>query len=170
MDTQDHERILIAKTFGLSNAEDIIKAYNVEKTRHERLDLSACCTMLQVETGGANIYGHDPVRRGQSFGGHVTHANYFAYKVRRKLGMGNQGVGPCQLTSPGLQDAADRRGGCWKPLHNMTVGFDFLAELLGRHGTWRLAFQHYNGSGPAAVHYGDTAAALIKLWHNRFND
>jgi hypothetical protein len=148
---------------GIANAEDVVAA------AHSRgVPLSVACAMLDQESHGANVFGHDPVRRGQVVGGRVTRARYARYKFLRRRGYGNQGVGPCQLTSPGLQDAADRLGGCWKPLHNMEVGFSFLVSLKHEFGSWQLAFQHYNGAGPAAVAYGQRADADRLRWHDRF--
>lgn len=129
--------------------------------------LSAALAMLTMETGGANVFGHDPVRPPQQVGGHVTRELYRRYLHYRGLGYGNQGVGPCQLTGTGLQDQADHRGGCWKPLHNMEVGFTYLHNLAHTFASWQLAFQHYNGSGPRAVAYGQHAHAIMAQWHNR---
>lgn len=159
---ENARRVKIIRSVGMSNANDIVRALP------PGLPLSMACAMLQMETNGANVFGHDPVRRGQVFGGRVTRARYLFYKARRRA-LGNQGVGPCQLTSTFLQDDADRRGGCWKPLHNMEVGFLFLRGLYQKHGTAQLAFQFYNGSGAAAVHYGDVAANLVGVWHRRFS-
>jgi hypothetical protein len=112
----------------------------------------AASLLIQESGGGENIYGHDPtifVGAGQ-----VTEANYQVYLAERRHS-GNtlmQGVGPCQLTYWSLQDAADRLGGCWKPLCNMRVGFSHLAEAIRRSGL-RAGVAAYNGSGPAAEAY-----------------
>jgi hypothetical protein len=134
--------------------------------RREGIPLSAAVAMLFMETGGGhNVFGHDPVRRGQVQGGNVTRLRYLFYKARRRF-LGNQGVGPCQLTSPGLQDAADALGGCWRPEKNMAVGFKFLHDLERQWGSWQAAFEHYNGSGPAAQAYGRRADALRHHFHS----
>lgn len=129
------------------------------------LPVSAALAMLTRETGGYNVWGHDPVKRGQVWGGRVNRLSWARYVALRRLGYGNQGCGPCQLTSPGLQDAAGARGGCWKPLHNMEIGFKFLHDLGVQTGSWEAAFRRYNGSGEAARAYGRSAAALMAHWH-----
>ena len=69
---------------------------------------SVLCAVLEQESGFRNVYGHDPVKRGQLVGGNVTRLNYARYKALRKLGFGMQGVGPGQLTWWEYQDEADR--------------------------------------------------------------
>jgi hypothetical protein len=131
-----------------------------------RTSIWVACANLQLETGdGANIFGHDPTSSiPLSWEGHqVTRARYLSYKALRRW-RGNQGVGPCQLTSPSLQDEADRRGGCWRPQVSMTVGFEYLHGLIAQHGSVRLGFQHYNGTGPAAVAYAIKAEQLVEHW------
>jgi hypothetical protein len=127
------------------------------------------CTNLQLESsGGHNVFGHDPTSSIPDSwkGSKVTRDKYREYK-RRRAQFGLQGVGPCQLTSAGLQDQADRLGGCWRPEKNMTVGFEFLHALIKRWGSVQLGFQHYNGSGPAAVRYGQVAKELADDWHRK---
>jgi hypothetical protein len=161
-----------------SRAEHVMGAHGIvyphETYRAHELvgiPLSVLCAVLQLETsGGHNEYGHDPVKRGQAWGGPVTRDNYREYRRLRDAGAGNQGVGPMQLTSSWLQDQADRRGGCWVPLHNLTEGSTFLEQLHRTYGSWQLAAQHYNGSGPRAVHYGESMSALAGVWHRRFID
>ncbi|MCW2986720.1 MAG: hypothetical protein JWR63_4290, partial [Conexibacter sp.] len=132
--------------------------------------LSVLCAVQQLETGGGrNVYGHDPVRAGQQLGGVVTRDSYRRY-VKLRATHGCQGVGPMQLTSEWLQNEADRRGGCWVPSHNLSVGAWYLAQLHRTFGSWQLAAQHYNGSGAAAVHYGQSMQALAGVWHARFMD
>ena len=83
------------------------------------LPVSLVCAVLEVETGFRNVFGHDdgpqpdqePAARAD--GGHRRSATGSTCGFRRQ-GLGNQGVGPMQLTSPGLQDRADALGGCWK--------------------------------------------------------
>jgi hypothetical protein len=105
--------------------------------------------LLQESGGGANVFGHDPTIF--TGAGEVTREKYAAYKQQRGTAR-MQGVGPCQLTWWELQDEADRRGGCWRPLVNMQVAFAHLASLVAAHGLHD-GVRAYNGSGPAAEAY-----------------
>jgi hypothetical protein len=135
------------------------------------LELAAAAALLQMESGGgANVWGHDGVPTGGAYvkGGTVTRADYLAYlKIRGKYGA--QGVGPCQLTWPPLQDLADKRGGCWDWATNCAVGFEHLASLVGPRGLGE-AFRAYNGTGPAARAYSARAVGLLDRWRARLRD
>jgi hypothetical protein len=127
--------------------------------------LSRACAMLMLETsGGHNEFGHDPGNPVQ--GGEVTEARYAAMRANVEAGQASQGVGPCQLTSIGLLDEADRKGGAWLVGPNMLVGFGFLHGLQGEYGTWG-GFRSYNGSGAAADAYAFRAVALATEYHDR---
>jgi hypothetical protein len=157
-----HQRLVdTLRAHGIVYPESTITAAHTAN-----MDLWVACTNLQLETsGGRNVFGHDPTSSIPASwkGTTVTRAKYLVYKAARgRLGL--QGVGPCQLTSAGLQDQADRLGGCWRPEKNMIVGFRFLHALIKQWGSVRLGFQHYNGSGPAAVLYGRRAADLVHHW------
>jgi hypothetical protein len=141
----------------------------VLEARRAGIAVSLGCAFLTQESNFQNVFGHDAVRNPVK-GGRVTKARYLAYLYYRRLGWGNQGVGPCQLTSPGFQDAADKLGGCWKPRHNIRVGFAFIASLLAKHpGNEHAAIAAYNGSGPAAERYATNVLELQKLWHQRLS-
>ena len=132
-----------------------------------RVPLALACAVVEKETGFQNVYGHDAVRNPVKSppGGllAVTHANYREYLGHRRGGLGNQGVGPMQLTSPGLQDRADALGGCWLPGPNIRVGLEFLAGNIKRLGL-RPGVVAYNGSGPAAQRYGAEVLARARAW------
>lgn len=121
--------------------------------------------MLLCETGGGrNEFGHDADRRGPCPGygwGTVTKRKYLAFRHLRDLERRSNGVGGCQLTSPGLQDAADKLGGCWKPRCNYAIGFHYLADHVRQHGL-HAGVASYNGSGPAAERYADRVIALAE--------
>lgn len=163
--TRDQRLAKLIAAYGIQNAADCVAAHN--KTG---LDLSDCLAMLENESGGRNEFGADPGGNALPrawFDTTVTRAKYTVYKIRRNLGMTPNGVGPCQLTSVGLQKEAEKAGGCWKPLHNMGVGFTFLKQLQAEHGR-EGGFAAYNGSGPAAVAYGQRAMERAAIWHDRF--
>jgi hypothetical protein len=163
--THDEKLVKLISDWGVGNASDCVAAHN-----RIGLDLSDCLAMLENESGGRNIFGADPGGNALPsawFDTSVTRAKYTFYKLRRNLGMTPNGVGPCQLTSTDLQREAEKAGGCWKPLHNMGVGFNFLKQLQAIHGR-EGGFAAYNGSGPAAVAYGQRAMERAAIWHDRF--
>ncbi len=112
------------------------------------LSLAAAAALLEQESdGGHNVFGHDAVNTGGAYvkGAEVTEATYRAYRAAVAAGhAGQQGVGPCQLTSTDYQDRADQLSGCWDPVANMRVGFALLSTYARQ---WNLAdaFRAYNG-------------------------
>ena len=142
----------------------------VREARRSGLPVALACAVLEKETGFRNVFGHDAVRNPVKSppGGllAVTEDNYRQYLGHRRQGLGNQGVGPMQLTSPSLQDRADQLGGCWQPGPNIRVGLEFLAGNIRRMGV-RAGVVAYNGSGPAAQRYGDDVLARARRWDAR---
>ncbi len=142
----------------------------VRESLRSRVPLALACAIVEKETGFQNVFGHDPVRNPIKSppGGllAVTRDNYRAYLGHRRSGLGNQGVGPMQLTSPGLQDRADALGGCWLPGPNIRVGLEFLAGNIRRLGL-RAGVVAYNGSGPAAQRYAADVLARARTWEAR---
>lgn len=135
----------------------------VRESRRHGVPVSLICAVLEAETGFRNVYGHDKVRnpiksppRGLLA---VTAANYRQYLHHRRQGLGNQGVGPMQLTSPHLQDRADALGGCWKTAPNIRVGVEYLAANIQRLGLYK-GVAAYNGS----TAYADKVLPLEKRW------
>lgn len=140
----------------------------VELAAAERLDLAAAAAMLEKESGGGrNVWGSDGVSTGGYYmkGATVTRADYERWKPHRAR-LGSQGVGPCQLTYPPLQDQADAIGGCWEWRCNVRIGFRHLAALQRAYGV-REGFRRYNGSGPAAERYAGDAMAKLAKWRLR---
>src|SRR3954447_4399326 len=140
--------------------------YEVEIVRESKrsgLPVSLICAVLEVETGFRNVFGHDDVRNPIKSPPNgllaVTPALYRQYLGFRRQGLGNQGVGPMQLTSPGLQDRADALGGCEKAGPNIRVGAEFLAGNIQRLGLYR-GVAAYNGS----TVYADKVLPLEKQW------
>ncbi|HKH16265.1 MAG TPA: hypothetical protein VKA57_01975 [Solirubrobacteraceae bacterium] len=140
----------------------------VAESARSRVPVSLICAVLEMETGFANVLGHDrdrnrrlifPAREGRV---DVTEALYRRYK-RGRARNGNQGVGPMQLTSAFLQDAADKLGGCWQPGPNIRVGVEFLAGNIKRTGSVRGGLVAYNGS-PA---YAGPVMELEEKWRRR---
>lgn len=138
--------------------------WTIAAARKAGLPLAYALALIEKESGkGFNLFGHDPTIFAGA--GAVTKAKYLAYRLARRRS-GNrqmQGVGPTQLTWWATQDAADRAGGCEKPLVNMTVGFTALARLIRLHGPEKGAAA-YNGSGPAAAAYGRDFVQKARRW------
>lgn len=136
----------------------------------QRLGLPLACAMLTMEShGGAMIFGHDRDALGPCPGygwGTVTKARYAAFKTARDATGRSNGVGACQLTSPGLQDDADALGGCWKVRPNLAVGFKYLHDKIQEHGL-EIGVASYNGSGPAADHYAQEVLAIAAWFKAR---
>lgn len=157
-------QVVRAKRHGIVNP---LRAYNAAKK--QGLDFPLACAILMRETsGGQNVFGHDPTIFVGA--GIVTKAKYLAYRVLRNRTHRDQGVGPCQLTSAGLQDEADKLGGCWDVYCNMRVGFKFLHDLIVKHnGNMHDAIRSYNGSGEAAEEYATSVMLSRKNWQNILN-
>ena len=150
----------------IPNWEDGTATHILDACATTGLPLSYALALIEKESGGKNVYGHDPVRNPAPKGGHVTRDNYARYKRDRKAGLGMQGVGHTQLTWYALQDSADALGGCWKPYPNMVVGFSNLKRLCNLHGKQGGAAA-YNGTGEAAAAYGRDFVRKQEAWHRR---
>lgn len=161
----DRKVIRLIEQHGISNAETAVEVEH----QHYRPTLARCLALLENESSGRNIFGADPGGTALPrawYDTEVTEQKYKVYLQRRHEGLTPNGVGPCQLTDPFEQDAADRRGGCWKVKPNMEVGFAFVHGLILRYGPFE-GFRHYNGSGPAAFAYAERAMARAKAWEAR---
>ena len=147
--------------WGICNVEDTLAAAEIAG-----LPIAYAAALLDQETGGGrNVWGSDGVSTGGAYrkGEPVTEASYRAYATLRDAGLiGNQGVGPVQLTSTSFQREADALGGCWIPRNNMIVGFRLLANLIRQYGD--AGITRYNGSGPAAERYRVSMLGRISTW------
>jgi hypothetical protein len=152
-----------ARAYGMQNSLRIIL-----EARRVKLPVSLALALFEQESGGRNVFGHDPTIF--TGAGTVTKAKYAAYKRQRgPSGRGGmQGVGPGQLTWWATQDAADRLGGCWKPKYNIRVALQTLASNIAAHG-YVDGIMAYNGSGPAAVAYSASVRSLAARWHRRLS-
>lgn len=165
---RDEGLVRVMESNGIHHPWEVLRA-----NRRIGGTLSVSCASLQMESwGGLNIWGADPGGDALPFNLYnkpVTKFEYASiYRPRVRAGLTPNGCGPSQLTSVGLQEAADRRGGCWIPLYNEAVGFLFMKQLIAEFHSVQLGFQHYNGSGPAAERYGLEADGLQRTWHVRF--
>lgn len=159
----DQHYASIASGYGIDNS---LRAF--WEARRAGISPSLAAAILEQESGGQNVFGHDPTIFIGA--GEVTKAKYLAYRERRRAS-GNrlmQGVGPMQLTWWEFQDGADRLGGAWVVKYNLRYGYGRLADLTNRYGTWE-GVERYNGSGAAAVAYRRSVKTRYDKWHNRLH-
>lgn len=157
--------IQFVSDYGISNSDAIVTA----SFQPFRPTLPRCLAMIENESGGRNIFGGEgeacPVAW---YEGEVTQARYTTYKLRRNKGYSPNGVGPTQITDPSLQVAAEKKGGCWIPLHNCEIGFGFLHGLIeGHRGDVFEGARSYNGSGLAAEAYAERFVERAGIWEAR---
>lgn len=172
------EQIEKAKAHGLTNVEHLAAAADKHDMR-----FYLCCTILQKETGGKNIYGHDKGGTFTIFGNKdVTEENFreFWAQVAPKpegLGKTSNGVGPLQITYKGfLADMLARGLKPWDPADNIDYGVEQLAKTYraqrkkGRSVTqaFQTAANVYNlGRDSDTWHYGIAAVKLAATWKQR---
>jgi tellurite resistance protein len=144
----------------------------IRASRKTKIPVAVLCAMVQHETGFRNVFGHDPVRNPVKSppGGllEVTEANYKRYLRFRNQGLGQQGVGPMQLTTGAYQDRADQLGGCWKPGPNIMAGAEALVGKIRQEGGnfWE-GVRAYNGGGDRARAYRKLIFDSTQLWEAR---
>jgi hypothetical protein len=139
----------------------------VAKADKLKLPLVLACALVDLESTFHNVFGHDTVgtRNPIAKGSKVTKESYKRYLAFRQQGLGTQGVGLTQLTFFSIQDAADRKGGCWKPAAQLEVGFQLLADhirLLGR----ERGIRKYNGdhTSEKTLPYLEKFERFAKKW------
>jgi hypothetical protein len=177
----DQQLLSLLERETIANGPAIIQAFNqLGAEPAVGFTLAACLAVVENESSGENVWGHDPWNEGAYPKGEahppgpaldpVTQESYTRYKLLRDQGLQPQGCGPCQLTSTDLQVAAERAGGCWIPVHNCYIGFGYLRRLFVAHQAAAGGFAAYNGSGPAAAVYAGRAMAWTARWQALIND
>jgi hypothetical protein len=154
----------VLANYGLGLTNELVAAAQMEG-----IDLAVAATVIEMESGGRNIWGGDTTVTAGTYApeGPVTQANYLAYRTAMQAGrIPRNGVGPAQCTSAQYQDTADELGGAWIPLANYRSGFRGLQALIDAYGTFG-GLEHYNGSGPAAIAYANTAMSKYAVWQQR---
>lgn len=150
----------IARKYGMQNS-----LRTLWEARKLGIGPSVAIAVLEQESGGKNIFGHDPTIFVGA--GKVTKSKYLAYRRLRGHSL-MQGVGPMQLTWWEYQDEADRLGGCWKTKYNIRVGLMLLARLIDVYGE-RKGLAVYNGGATNPNYqYADQVLARKRKWHQRF--
>lgn len=143
--------------------------------RQVGLPFWAACALLEKESGGRNIYGHDKngVFSRDEFP-EVTAQNFMTFLVRVMNGETSNGVGPCQITFAGSLKSGYRDGGYfrqmaeanllpWDPQDNMKFGFQILRNRYRAKGSWKAAGAAYNGR----LTYGIDLVEKMNEWRKR---
>jgi len=162
------EQIKKAKDFGLQNVDVAAQVANETGIKFNHL-----CALLQHESMGKNIYGHDSGGALSGFSKPVTKDNYdvFRWLILNK-GQTSNGVGPMQLTFKGFFTDMEKKGlKPWDVHDNMTYGAklwndyyrSYRDQGLSPDESVRKAGVRYNG----ASSYGDTQVRLVKEWRDR---
>lgn len=168
---------------GLTNADLIVQAASATG-----LPLPILAAMVEKETGGKNIYGHDAggvfstlygsvtvegVTYAQGANIPVTQSNFAEF--RRQVidnGKTSNGVGPCQTTYWGFF-SQNPGYAFWDPLQNMTFGANLLKSYLGgdySDSSISAAGARYNGGtnpGAKALTYGADLLTKTNAWRAR---
>jgi hypothetical protein len=160
-------QIAVAKDTGLSNVEAIAAAANKTKC-----PFYLALAMIERESNGKNIYGHDKGGALAGFPLEVNEGNYRVFKWMIDSGYTSNGVGPAQLTYKGFFDAMEGRGQKpWVAAESTTYGVQLLfgyykqarADGLGIHDSIKKAGTRYNG----AAAYGDGLLKGALKWKER---
>lgn len=125
------------------------------------------CALVEKESGGRNVYGHDVDGALSGFPFPVNEENYrvFHWLVFDK-GQKSNGVGPLQITFKGHFPVMEREGlDPWRVSDNLFYGFRlFRGYLTDAKGDIVAAGRRYNG----ALSYGIDLADKAEVWHRRF--
>lgn len=155
----------IMRAHGLTNCKAIILA----RVKVD-IPLPQACALMSMESGGANIYGHD-AGGAMSVPGRnvlVTEVNFKTFRhLVLDLHHTSNGVGPCQITWSGYFPDMESKGlKPWVAYDNMRYGFEILKSHHATSGSWQSAAAQYNGSGPAAAAYGRTYMERLAMWEH----
>jgi hypothetical protein len=158
----------------IATASDYLRNADIAAVacREANLPFYVACALLEKESGGRNIYGHDAGGALSGFPGEVNKDNYAVFKwLVFERGMSSNGVGPAQITYKGYFTDMEKRG--LKPYDahdSMLYGFELLKANYDRAGTWTAAGAVYNG-GPrpnyTALAYGRDFAVKVAAWKKR---
>lgn len=141
----------------------------IEIAAHDSgLPLGVAVALLEKESRGANIYGHDSggILKGEP----VTENNFRNIFLPHVLNGGiSNGVGPCQITYPGyFKQNQDYR--FWDPYDNMMFGFRLMLDYCNgdySYSSLLRAGSTYNSGRPdGAPEYGASFARMSANWTN----
>jgi hypothetical protein len=163
--TVSDEQIAAAKTTGLQNVENAALVANETGNKFYHL-----CALLEKESNGRNVYGHDSGGALSGFPKSVNKGNFevFEWLVFTK-GQTSNGVGPMQLTYKGFFTDMKQQGfNPWDPYDNIFYGAELWLSYyraardsgLNRDDAIRKAGTRYNGS----TAYGDRLLVIMDKW------
>lgn len=139
----------------------------IREARRSRIPISLAFALVEQESGGRNIFGHDRGSLPELRGKRVTKR-----RVKRLLSSlteyASNGVGLTQLTYPPFIRQADALGGAHIPKYQLRVGFGQIRDKLMNYGSERKALAVYNAgsaSSPAGLEYARQVLAKQKRWH-----
>ncbi len=146
-----------------------VQALAVACDRH-RLPFYLGCTILEMETAGRNIFGHD---RGGALADpdgkniEVTEARFKKFLDLIRSGHTSNGVGPMQITFPGFFPQMEQQQlKAWVPADNIMFGVSILAKTWTATQSVRKTAKAYNGGDS----YAATAVERAKTWRQRVGD
>jgi hypothetical protein len=163
--TVSSDQIQKAKAEGLENVESAARVADETGNKFYHL-----CALLEKESGGRNVYGHDV---GGALSGFPEPVNEYNYAVFRWLvftkAQPSNGIGPMQLTFKGFFADMERQGlRPWNPYENIYYGAKLWlgyyrvqrAAGFSRDDSIRRAGKQYNGSAT----YGDRLLVIMDKW------
>lgn len=167
MEAVSTERIAIAAK-KLQNADVLATA-----CREAHVPYFVACALVEKESGGKNVYGHDAGGALSGFPHDVNLHNFRVFKWLIDQGHTSNGVGPCQITyAPSFDLMLKMALRPWMPLDNMIFGLRLLKTDYDATFSWQNAGARYNG-GPhpngTALAYGKDLALKIEAWKQAFD-
>lgn len=151
---------------GVHNAAAIVRA-----AKAVGLEVAIAAAIIQKESNGRNVYGHDrggvfsTAALGKPADNLVTEANFRTFVTEiSKPGAVSNGVGPAQITYKGyFPDAAAKGFRLWHAEDNIRYGLGLFASHLRGSGDIVEAGRAYNG----ARQYGVDLAGMVPAWRGR---
>lgn len=162
------ERVQIARDYGLKNVAAIAFA-----CREAEVPFAVACALMEQESGGRNVYGHDAGGALSGYPRLVTEENFKVFEwLVFDQGQTSNGVGPAQITYKGYFTQMKTEGLLpWDAHDNMLFGLRILRANFNATNSWEKAGARYNG-GPRpnadAQGYGRDLAEKIDQWRKRF--
>lgn len=143
------EQVQKVKDAGFQNVEAVAEACNVTGCR-----FYLAVAMIEKESRGRNVYGHDSGGALAGFPKPVNQGNFEVFEWLIATGQkGRNGVGPAQLTSKGYFDEMKTKGlKPWEPMDSVPLGVRDL-------------YRYYR----AARNNGDTVVEAIRYAGTRYN-
>lgn len=153
---------------GVQNAAAIVRA-----AKSVGLEVAIAAAIIQKESNGANVYGHDrggvfsSVGLGKPADNRVTADNFADFRRRiDRPGAISNGVGPAQITWKGYFPDAEAKGyKLWQAEDNIRYGLGLFASHLRGSGDIVEAGHAYNG----ARQYGVDLAGMVAGWRRRLS-